>query len=261
MKLEKVVEIIEKIAPPELGASWDNSGIQINTGKKDIRNILVCLDITDDVIDEAIDKNVDLIISHHPLLFVKPGKIDVEDVTGRYVIKLIKSDIAVYSAHIPFDSAPMGNNFYMAKLLGMTDVQEIEGEFGVTGTLEKPLAFLDAVKHVEDSLKLPKYYVKAVGEEECKVERIALCTGAGGEVLYSAKKEGCQMVVTGDVKHNVALDAKAMGICLVDAGHYGTEKIFAENFISQMEEEFKHSDAEDVKVFESQINTNPYVEL
>lgn len=256
MRLEKIVEIIEKVAPPELGAAWDNSGIQINTGKEEIKSILVCLDITDEVIEEAVEKNVDLIVSHHPLLFVKPGKIDVADVTGRYVVKLIKSDIAVYSAHIPFDSAPKGNNGYMAQLLGLEDVQFIEGGFGAYGSLKNPMKFMEAKELVEQALKLPKHYIKAAGNPETEIKRIILCTGAGGDVLYDAAKYNCQMVVTGDVKHNVALDARALGVCLVDAGHYGTEKIFAENFIRQMEELLE---GEKVQLIHSEVDTNPYL--
>lgn len=256
MKLQNIVDVIEKIAPPELGASWDNSGIQVNPGVEDVQKILFCLDITDQVIDEAIEKEVQMIVSHHPLLFVRPDRIDVNEVTGRYVVKLIKAGIAVYSAHIPFDSAPAGNNGYMAQLLGLENVQFIEGGYGVHGDLKNPATFMEAAKHVEKSLNLPEHYIKAAGNPEMEVKRIILCTGAGGEILYDAAKFDCQMVVTGDVKHNVALDARALGVGLVDAGHYGTEKIFAENFIRQMEEILQD---EEVQLINSEIDTNPYL--
>lgn len=258
MRFDEAIDIIEKIASPEWGASWDNSGVQVNVGNDEINNIMFCLEINDEVIEEAIDKSVDLIVTHHPLLFVRPDRVDINEITGRYLIKLIKSGISVYSAHITFDNAPLGNNYYLAKLLKLEDICEIEGDIGVIGELPYEMNFKEALGHIEESLDLPPHYIKAVGRDGMIIEKIALCTGAGGDLIYTAHNESCQMVITGDVKLNIAQDAKALDMALVDAGHYGTEKFFSENFMSQFKEILDETGVCDVKLFVACANTNPY---
>lgn len=258
MRYEKVREIFEKIAPLELAESWDNSGEQIYTGKEDIETIMFCLELNDQVIMEAIEKNVDLIVIHHPLMFNRPDNINAKTVQGRYIINLIKKDISVYAAHTNFDKAPLGNNYYLSKLIGLSNIKEVEGDIGVTGILSEPMKYKDILLLIKERLNLPDYYIKSVGDLDMIVEKVAVCTGAGGDLLYSATKEGCQMVLTGDVKLNIAQDAKAMGMALVDAGHYGTEKIFAENFMDQFEKIVDESNENKVKLILAQSNQDPY---
>ncbi len=258
MNFNETIEIIEKIANPGWGADWDNSGVQVNVGNDEISNIMFCLEINDDIIDEAIEKSVDLIVTHHPLLFVRPDRVDINEITGRYLIKLIKSGISVYSAHITFDNAPLGNNYYMAKLLELDDISEVAGDIGVMGELPYEMGFREALAHIEKSLNLPEHYIRAVGKDNMNIKKVALCTGAGGDLLYTAHRENCQMLITGDVKLNVAQDAKALGMSIVDAGHYGTEKIFSENFMAQFKEILDEMGIDDVKLFVACANTNPY---
>lgn len=258
MKLDNVINIIEKIAPQDCGEDWDNSGIQINVGNDEIEKIIFALEINDDVIDEAIENSADLIVTHHPLLFNRPEKIDVRQIIGRYVVKLIKAGISVYSAHITFDNAPFGNNFYMASLLKLDEIEEITDFTGVKGTLPMEMSFTEAVEHVRKSLRLPEHYIKAVGKESMRIDKVALCTGAGGNLLYSNDIDDCQLIVTGDVKFNVAQEANAMGMALIDAGHYGTEKIFSENFMEQFREFLEDNDEDDVELIIAEANTNPY---
>lgn len=258
MKFDKVIDIIEKIAPPDCGESWDNSGVQVNVGNDDIEKILFCLEINDEVIDEAIEKSADMIVTHHPLLFNRPDRVDIREIVGRYLIKLIKSGISVYSAHITFDNAPLGNNYYMATLLKLEDIEEIEDYCGVSGYLPSVMNFKQAVEHVESSLDLPPHYVRAVGKDPMEISRVALCTGAGGEILYTDTAKECQLIISGDIKLNVAQDAKAMGKALIDAGHYGTEKIFSENFMNQFKELLEDSTDDIVELVMSESDTNPY---
>lgn len=258
MKFNEAIKIIENIASPKWGADWDNSGIQINVGNDDIKSIMFCLEINDEVIDEAIEKSVDLVVTHHPLLFNKPSRVDVNEITGRYLIKLIKSGISVYSAHITFDNAPLGNNYYMAKLLKLEDATEIEDEIGMIGNLPSEMDFREFFNHVKNSLDLPEHYIKAVGRDNLIIEKVALCTGAGGNLLYRAYQMGCQALVTGDVKLNIAQDAKALGMALIDAGHYGTEKAFSENFMLQFKEILDEMGICDVELNVACANTNPY---
>lgn len=261
MRYERVIEIFKNIAPLELAESWDNSGVQIYTGKESIETIMFCLELNDELIDEAISKAVDLIVTHHPLMFNKPANIDVNTVQGRYIIKLIQSGISLYAAHTNFDSAPLGNNYYLGKLIGLSNITEVEGDIGITGELGEAIKYRDALKLIKERLNLPNHYIKSIGDLDMMVKKVAICTGAGGELIYEADRQGCQMVITGDVKLNIAQDAKAMGLGLVDAGHYGTEIIFAENFMDQFEKIVDESGENKVKLILAQSNQDPYNSL
>lgn len=260
MEYKKLINIIEEIAPPHLAESWDNSGVQIYTGKKNISAVLVCLEINRDVIAEAERRGMDMIVSHHPLIFGGTDCIDAGDgQTGEYITRLIRSDICVYSAHLSFDNAPLGNNYYMAQLLQLTNtarpMDNEDGIPGLTGDLPLPMDLDEACAHVTKALKLPDCYIRTVGDPGAILKKVGLCTGGGGEFLDIAIKEGCDLFITGDVKFHEAQKAKAKGIALIDAGHYGTEKIFAENFADQL----RARASDGIIIEETSANTNPYV--
>ena len=280
MKYQDLIDIIEEIAPLDWYEDEDNSGIQIRGGKDDIDRVLVCLEINDAVLQEAKDKGADMIITHHPLLFHPVSRISPDTPVGRYIIKAIQEGIDVYSSHLPFDAAVMGNNMYLAKLLKLEDVAEPEGwdedesdefdfddddddedkfeydmdEIGSIGFLPKTMTFREFQVYVERCLDLPQHYVRCVDggrEEICKV---AFCTGAGGDFIYTAVREGCDAYVTGDLKLHEAQYAKAVGLTVIDAGHYGTEKIFTENMAAQI----RAKAGDSLEVIEAESNTNPY---
>ncbi len=274
MKYENLIKLIEDIAPLENIPQWDNSGVQIHTGKKDMGSVLVCLEINRDIIAEAAEKKADMIITHHPLIFGGLDKVSADGHTGEYVMELIRKDISVYSAHLSFDNAPKGNNTYFAGMLDLTHVALPGGppvatgrdgrEFsydpevpGSIGYLPAPMDIEQAKNHVEQCLSLPEHYAKIVDGGKKILEKTGFCTGAGGDFLYRAAQEGCDLFITGDVKLHEAQYAKAVGISLVDAGHYGTEKIFAENFAKQLSEKT----CRELHIIRAEANTNPYTIL
>lgn len=304
MNYKELIDIIEEIAPLEWFEGEDNSGIQIHTGKEDIERVLICLELNDAVLQEAEDKHADMIITHHPLLFHPISQITPDTPVGRYVLKAVQSGIDVYSSHLPFDAAVMGNNMYLAKLLGLQDVaapedwdadqdmyelddddddDENEGalrvsfksgkaevrwledddgdeyeydpdEVGSIGFLPRPMSFKEFREHVEEALDLPEHYVRCVDGGRDELCKVAFCTGAGGDFIFTAVKEGCDAYITGDLKLHEAQYAKAVGLTVIDAGHYGTEKIFTEN----MAEQLRAKAGPSLTVIEAEANTNPY---
>lgn len=261
MNFEKVVDIIEKVAPPELGEAWDNSGVQIGFEDQEVEKILLCLDITEDVIYEAIDGGFDMIISHHPLIF---GSIDAVDerlngpkgIISHYIKLLLQNNISVYSAHTSFDNAPKGNNYYLASILGLDEISDPTdvNHIGVTGLLKEGMNVTDMANHMERVLDLPRGYVRCTGSSDMIIKKVAICTGAGGTFLYDPFISDCDMLITGDVKLNQAMESNAMGISIADAGHFGTEKIFAENMIGLLKEEGMAAE-----LLKTSVNTNPYM--
>ena len=248
---------MEEIAPTENFKEIDNSGPQIYSGADEVRKVLVCLEINMDVMKEAEEKGADMILTHHPLIFTPESCIDYDDFPGRYIHEAVKRGISVYSAHLSFDFAPKGNNTYLAFLLGLTYVEMGSMESEYRGFFDEPLTFPEAVKRVEEALDLPPNYVRCVYGGKDQIRKVGLCTGAGGDFIPSAVKNGCDLFVTGDLKLHEAQYAKAAGISVIDAGHYGTEKIFVENIAHQIYARAAEKGL-DIDVIMAEANTNPY---
>ncbi|MDO4834129.1 MAG: Nif3-like dinuclear metal center hexameric protein [Bacillota bacterium] len=257
MKYRDFIDLIEEIAPKEAYKDTDNSGVQIYTGREQINRVLVCLEINMDVLEEAKAEKADMILTHHPLIFDPPYAIEHDDYPGRYILEAIKNDICVYSAHLSFDFAPEGNNAYISKLLGLFVREAGSADAGYFGQLPEPMSFSRVCGYVEECLELPEGYIRCVDGGKEKLVSVGWCTGAGGEYLYKAAAAGCDLFITGDVKLHEAQYAKAGGMSVIDAGHYGTEKIFTENMAHQL---FVRSAEKGltVDVIMAKANTNPY---
>jgi len=254
---------IEVIAPPFLMEEWDNSGIQIKTSNKDIEKIMVALEIREDVIQEAILNKVEMIITHHPLIFHEINQVNIDDAVGRYIDNLVKNCISVYSTHTTFDKAIGGNNDYLVGLINLKMSRMVGtgnfGEFGI-GRLVKlktPISLDSLIAAVEQGLSIPATEIKKVGDAGKAVQKIGICTGSGASLIDDALKNGCDCMITGDIKYHDAQYAREMGLCLIDAGHYYTERIFSANFAEKLN---KLTDNK-VIIIESKINLNPFGNL
>ena len=257
MKYRDFISLMEEIAPTEAYRDVDNSGPQIFSGAEDIHRVLVCLEINKDVLKEAEEKGADMILTHHPLIFEPESYINYNDYPGRYIHEAIREGISVYSAHLSFDFAAKGNNAYLAKLLGLTDVEPGSMSEEWRGYLPEAMSFEEACRHVEKCLLLPEYYIRCVDGGKDMLKKVGLCTGAGGSYIPSAAAAGCDLFITGDLKLHEAQYAKAAGISVIDAGHYGTEKIFTENMALQLKQKVLDYHL-DMDVIMAEADTNPY---
>ena len=259
MNYQNFLDILEDIAPRSLAEEWDNPGIQIHTGKDDVYAVLVCLDVTPEVVEEAIGEGVDVIVAHHPLFFLGAKGFDERIPGQKKVLDLIREDIGVVASHTNFDTAPGGNNDFLADLIGLSRVETMT-ENGVptslvTGHLPEPMTLQELFLHIREMLALAKGQIRAAGDPRTIIEKAAVCTGAGSEFLQRAKEEGCQVLITGDVKHHEALEAAEMGMAIIDAGHYGTEKFF----IGNMAEQLRERAGSELTVLESTVITDPFM--
>ena len=258
MYFDEIVAVMEEIASPELASEWDNSGVQINTGKKEIKRILIALEIISDIINEAKIKNVDLIITHHPLLFSPLHKIDCNTIVGNYVVELINAGISVYSLHTNFDEAEGGNNDYIAYILKLTNVKKFGGNsIGSAGELFATMPFEKVCGLVKDSLELE--YMNVVGNPPVPIRKVGVCSGAGSsrEMIDEAVNLGCELYITGDVRYHDARYALEKGICLIDAGHYDTEKFFVKNLAAKL----AGTIGSEVEIISSELNINPLTKV
>ncbi|MCI7303480.1 Nif3-like dinuclear metal center hexameric protein [Ihubacter massiliensis] len=259
MKLEDVVAKIEEIASPDTQESWDNSGIQLAAGPVEIHSVLTTLEITDAVIEEADEEGVDLIVTHHPLIFGSLKSIDYRDMVGAYIVRLLNMGVSVYSCHTPFDKLDGGNNDFLAELIGLKDTSGFSSGadldmIGRVGQLEQEMTLVEALDLLSVKLEMDPEQFRAVGKPDSVIKTVGICTGAGADLMELAAANGCQLFVTGDLKYHDAQKAKALGLAVIDAGHYGTEKSFAGNFADKLIEKTGGQ----IQVLASDVDIDPF---
>ncbi len=231
MKLEEIIMQLEELCPPQFAVSWDNSGLQ--TGRYDQEVSMVCLavDATTPVIDFATDQGADLLLTHHPLLFSGLKTIHDRDFIGKRVMTLIRNDISCYAMHTNFDV--MGMADAAADLLRLTDREVLEVTYedevskegiGRTGRLMEHMRLDDFAAFVRDTFRLES--VRVYGNADDTIVSCAVLPGSGKDEIDLAAAAGADVMITGDVNHHAGLDALEKGIAVIDAGHYGVEKIF-----------------------------------
>lgn len=260
MNKNEIYTLIDEIAPSFLMEDWDNGGIQVNTKNSKVNTILIALEITGPVIDEAIGINADMIVTHHPLLFDAVKQINFDNKAGEYLLKLIENDISVYSAHTSFDKSRGGNNDFLIDLINLDNSLEVgTGPFENLGigrifSLKKQVKIEGMVSIISKSLDIPLCEIKYVGDKSINISKVAVCTGSGADLIEEAAKQGCQLLITGDLKYHNAQLAKELGISVIDAGHYHTEKTFTPNFANKL----RVLTNDEINVVESQIDINPF---
>lgn len=270
IKVRDVVEAIEDVAPLSLQESWDNSGLLIGYEYSDVNKALTCLEINNDIMEEALAKNVDMIVTHHPLIFGAIRSLCMSNYKDSIIMKLISSGISVYSCHTPFDKVKGGNNDIIAARLGLTSIKNLRGEdvesvskmiekadeadIGRTGKFKNPLRFRQVLDLVSSELELSLRQIRAVGSLELDISKVGICTGAGADLLDMAAASGCELFITGDVKYHEAQTAKELGICIIDAGHYGTEKFFG----AAMKEKLSKHFGDNIEIIESEVSIDPF---
>lgn len=347
VKLNQIIQTIEALAPEKLAEAWDNVGLQVGSRQQSIKRLLLTLDITAEVVAEAIEKKVDLIIAHHPFIFKGLKTLSTDGEKGQIIETLIKNEVAVYVAHTNLDKAAKGLNHYLALRMGLDKIKTLEpsnpalyyklvifspqeasqkiievlgkngagtignydyctyrspgtGTFrplagakpfigdlnklscvsedrieaivaapdlknliaavkrnhpyeemaydvialengglinenglGKIGVLSQPMAGLDFIAHTKDRLGLVA--LRGAGKVPDIVRRVAICSGAGADMIGLAKARRADVLITGDLKHHDGQRALENNIWVLDAGHYGTEKWVTDCFRQLLE--------------------------
>lgn len=230
-KIKDAYKILEEFAPLSLKLDYDNAGFLVGFAEDELTKILVSLDITDDVISEAVREKANLIVSHHPLFFSLKSVNDT-DSTGSKIIRLIENRISAVCMHTNLDAAAGGVNDALAAAAGIknpkllaVDGYGADGDaygIGRFGTLNEPMDFADYLDYVKNALhtKGLRYY-----DAGRKALKVAVIGGSGGSELHRAAERGCDTFITADIKYNVFLEAKERGINIIDADHFCTENV------------------------------------
>ena len=247
---------LERFAPLPLQDSFDNAGLQIGLTEMEATGALLCLDVTESVIDEAIALGVNLIISHHPLLFKGLKCIAGQTYVERCVLKAIKNDIVIYSAHTNLDNTPEGVNLKIAEKIGLHNIQTLvpkEGEnaggIGIIGMLEEPESESDFLKQLKKTFEAACLrHNKLTGR---LIQKVALCGGSGSFLIPVAVQQEADVFITGEIKYHEFFGHEK-DILLAELGHYESEQYTKELIFSILEKDFPSLDIEITK-----INTNP----
>ncbi len=363
IKNRDIMDFLEEMAPKALAEDWDNVGLLLGSADRDADNVLICLDVTERVVDEAVRKKVHLIISHHPFIFKGMKGINEDDNKGRVIYKLIKNDISVYAAHTNLDVAEGGINEHLCSLLGLKSVENLKeykseklyklvvfvpedrteavrnamcvagagwignysdcsfitggtGTFkprrgtkpyigtedklehvnecrietivpqnklstvldsmikahpyeeaaydiyplelagkryglGKAGTLEVPCDLNTFIRNVKNVLAMEN--VRLIGRIDKKIKKAAVFCGSFDEDLSCLARQDIDVLVTGDVKYHTAVDIISAGLCVIDAGHFNTEKIVVPMLVKSLSERFP-----EISVFGSGVEEEPF---
>lgn len=233
--VKEIYDEINRIAPFSLQESYDNSGLLVGSEDKTVTKVLMALDITKDVAEEAVKSKCDLVISHHPVIFgglkyLKPENPAVILATG---------GVNAICMHTNFDSAEGGLNDILCKKLGLIPDEPLTRENGhPTGyicTLENEVMPTEMAKDIKN--KLGNRVVRYIDTGK-KMKRVAVCSGSGGSFLPAVIANKLDGYITGDVKHDVFIDAYNHGVCIFDAGHFYTESIFFDELADELTDKF-----------------------
>ena len=238
-KVKDIAEVIEQFAPLSIQEGWDNSGLCIGSPEAPVSSVLLGLDCTPELVDEAIACGADMIVTHHPLIFSGLKKITPENIVGEAVIKAIKAGISIYAAHTNADKVIAGVSGAMAARLGLKNVQILDqdGEgtgLGVVGDLPEPISAQEAVALVKDRFSLKA--MRTSRALEGKISRVAMCGGSGGSLISAAARSGAQLYISGDISYHNFFTKE--GFMIMDIGHYESEIEIVDILFSLLKKNF-----------------------
>lgn len=239
MKVKDIIAAIEEFAPANIQAEYDNTGLQVGSPEQEVHGVLIGFDCTAALVEEAVRRGCDMILTHHPLIYHPLRNLYPEDPGAAAVIAAVKNGVAVYGCHTSADKTPGGVSFALAEKIGLKDVRVLAPEeggvgFGAVGNLPEPLPSREAVALVKKALGTPA--VRCSAPVEGPVSRIAVCGGSGTSLIPSARKAGAQMYVCGDVSYHYFFQPE--GFMVVDAGHFETEVEITEVLLSVIRKNF-----------------------
>lgn len=257
--VEEIITAIESFAPPSLQESWDNTGWQLRPypSYTPCTGVLTCLDVTPNVVDEAVEERCNLIISHHPLIFKGLRHISDETQVEAAVLKAIQAGIGIYSSHTALDKAPGGVSNHLGAMLGLSGMRVLVPDstaltsdtptgLGIIGSFAKPVTYADVIARIKEVYGSPIVRCSegpygnpdhTAGWNLREVTTLALCSGSGGEFIPVAIAAGADAYVTSDTRYHDFVDY-GKKILIIDTGHFESEKCTKSIFSSIISEKF-----------------------
>lgn len=256
--IQKICEFLDQFAPTLLAEDWDNVGLILGDPSREASKIMTCLTVTPESANEAIEKEVDLIVSHHPLPFSATKRITTDQTPTRMIWELARAGVSIYSPHTAFDSAVEGINQMLCNRLEIQSTDpiipnranpEMPGA-GRIGKLAEPISLREFSEKVKTTFSLPRLQV--VGDLDAGIQRIGTACGSGGSFLSKAAGRGAECLVTGEATFHTVLEARARKVGLILMGHYFSERFAIEALADRMAAAFS-----DAKVWASEQECDP----
>lgn len=254
--VQDIINEMEAFAPSKLKEDFDNVGLMVGDMNREVKKVLLALDCTKEVIDEAIENKCEMIITHHPLIFRKPNRIVKGDLLGDKIIKLIENKISVYSSHTNLDAIKDGINDKVVNILGFKKSKIIDKSIledsgiGRIVYLEEPIKTKDLINNIKEKLNIDMLTGHISNEY---VSNIAIINGSGSSYFNKAYEMGADCIITGDTSYHFVSDYKELGVTILDAGHFGTEWLAFLSAMENIKENIK-----DVEFVKSIKTSNPY---
>ena len=265
MLASEVIKHYEAYCPQELSMEGDVCGLQVGTLQKDIKRVMVALDIREQTVAEAITHGVDLIIVKHAPIFRPIKDLVADRAQNQIYIDLIKHDIAVYVSHTNIDIVPDGLNDWFCQLLEIVNTEPLSmtGEgLGIGRIGQVPAqTFGQLAKKVKETFGLDA--LRLVGYDQADldrvIERVAICGGSGQSFYKDALAKGAEVYITGDIYYHTAQDMLSDGLLALDPGHH-IEVLFVSKLVEKLNQ-WKSEEAWEIEVFGSQASTNPFYHI
>lgn len=234
MKIKEVYDFLDFIAPFNTAEEWDNCGLSVGSLENDFTKILVALDVTEEVIDEAVKNGAELVVTHHPLIFTPVSKIESDSL----IYKAVKSGVTFISSHTCLDKTAGGVNECLAVKIGLKNIRHS----GVDSFLK--LGDIDPISAEDFALQIKESLNTSVNFTTCSktIKTVAFCSGGGGDLITVAAEIGADALVTGEAKHHEFLEAKHLDVALFAAGHFETEVVVLEFLRKSLALQFENTE-------------------
>ncbi|CAG0910128.1 unnamed protein product [Cyprideis torosa] len=263
--LALLLEIIETLAPSSLAEGWDNVGLLVGARSRPCTSVLVGLDPTIELLEEAIEKGSDTVITHHPAIFKALSNIDTDSPNGRFLEKAFSGKINVIACHTNLDAAQGGINDHLAQSLGLQEIAPLQhsqaselpaiARIGHYPQALEQKEFLARVFHI-----LELDYVAATDNLPNRIQTVAVCGGSGSDFAEAALEKGADVYLTGEIKHSTAIWARQAGLALIDGTHYATEKAGMSHFAKRFSAAAKEHGLK-IEISNTTKETPPFVQL
>lgn len=264
-KLAAVMGAVEEIVPGEFAEEWDNCGMQLGDPGWQVEKIWVALDPIPEVIEAACQADVDLVITHHPLIFKPLTTIDVSRLEGFIIQKALDHQVAIYAAHTNLDRVQDGVNDVLASRIGLCNTRSlsVEGKsgkpgFGRIGNLEQATSLALLVNNLKQTLDIN--HVKVAGNLDTQVRTVAVCSGSGSSMVSAFFDAGADVFISGDLKYHDARNFEFARKALIDIGHFASEHLIVETFAEQLNRHF-HDKGMSLAVESYRNEKDPFVIL
>jgi len=241
-RVEDILETLNRLAPTRLAEDWDNVGLQLGSRQWPVRRVMTALDPTPAVIREVREREGDVLVTHHPLIFSPLRVLDLDTPLGRILEVLFAQRIAVIAAHTNLDAVPGGVNDVLASYLPLEEVcmllpadHDSDGGMGRVGRLVDRTSLEELGAYLKTRMALP--HIRFAGDPQLKVRRVALCSGSGSSMVGAFLASDADVFVTGDVRYHDAREIESHGRGVIDVGHFESEHIILDVLTQKLAEQ------------------------